>query len=154
MLKIIQYKVIQEHSQTVFDAKYAPSGSMLATASKDKSVLLWNLQNWTVTHVLKHAHWVLALAWHPTREELLSTASEELCAWNAQTGEMQFSILTNGILSVEWLTDGERFACGDSSGNLFFYVTCVYMRRICTRRVKERSYASTASTTATPTRTA
>jgi WD40 repeat protein len=42
MSDIVQIKQVKGHSNEIYNARYSPDTSMLATASKDKKVKIWN----------------------------------------------------------------------------------------------------------------
>jgi WD40 repeat protein len=41
-MDIAQTKLVKGHSDWIFDARYSPDASMLATASQDKTVKIWS----------------------------------------------------------------------------------------------------------------
>jgi WD40 repeat protein len=38
----VQIKQVKEHSDVIYDARYSPDSTLLATASWDKTVKIWN----------------------------------------------------------------------------------------------------------------
>jgi WD40 repeat protein len=65
---------------------------------------------------------VSALSWHPSSEEILTGGSDGACVWSLETGESRTRVVLR-VSAVEWLPDGERFACASSgNGELFIYV--------------------------------
>ena len=45
-LKITKINQVKEHTSYIRDAKYSPDGTKFATASLDKSVIIWDAAVW------------------------------------------------------------------------------------------------------------
>lgn len=63
------------HEGDITALAWSPNGSMLATAGKDKKVLIWSTKDQTVVARHEHAN-VLAIAWHPTDNLVSFTTSD------------------------------------------------------------------------------
>lgn len=84
LLKIIVNGIVVRelagHTSTIQDIKYNHSGTFFATASKDKTVRLWNV------NVLKeqpikladHPNWVWSIAFTPDDEQLIAGTQEQI----------------------------------------------------------------------------
>lgn len=89
--------VLADHHDEVWRIEWSPNGNLLASASKDKSVVIWQLQpptpgnrrQYSVAplHRLKgHRAPVDALAWSPDGETLVTAADKQIFVWNAKVG--------------------------------------------------------------------
>lgn len=78
------------HKGEVYSAKFSPSGNLLASASFDKTIFLWNVYEECVNFcVFKgHTNAVLEVQWSPDEEQVYSaSADKSLCVWSVQNGQ-------------------------------------------------------------------
>ncbi|MCI0535895.1 MAG: WD40 repeat domain-containing serine/threonine protein kinase, partial [Verrucomicrobiales bacterium] len=74
------------HSRGVFDLDFSPSGSLLATASLDKTVGLWSVEDQTLQASLPHPSPVVAVKFHPSGDSLLAACqSGEAVLWDIRS---------------------------------------------------------------------
>ena len=68
------------HTSFIQDIKYNHSGSFFATASKDKTVRLWNVKNLKEQPIVlaDHPNWVWSIAFTPDDEQLLAGTQEQI----------------------------------------------------------------------------
>ena len=52
---MLHEKTVMEHTGAVTSLKYSPDGSMLAASDTNRKVLLYQLPDYTVCHLLKHS---------------------------------------------------------------------------------------------------
>ena len=79
---------IAEHTGEVWHVKFSPDGTKLASASQDKTAIIYDTQNFEVLHRLKeHTKEVTYVAWSPDGTKLI-TASKDSKAkvWDVETG--------------------------------------------------------------------
>lgn len=77
------------HSDSVLDARFSPSGRLIASAASDKLCKIINAADGSLIRNLEgHSHHVLAVSWR-SDELLIATASADSTAriWNAETGQ-------------------------------------------------------------------
>ncbi|XP_061978644.1 transcriptional corepressor LEUNIG-like [Populus nigra] len=76
----------EEHSHLVTDVRFRPSSSILATASFDKTVRIWDAANPSISlfKLLGHAEQVMSLDFHPRKVDLLCSCdgNDEIRLWN------------------------------------------------------------------------
>jgi WD40 repeat protein len=112
LLKIIHNGlVVRElagHTSAIQDIKYNHSGNFFATASKDKTVRLWNVK------VLKeqpikladHPNWVWSIAFTPDDEQLLAGTQEQIVkSWPTKVETMSNKLcgmVTRNLTKDEW----------------------------------------------------
>ncbi|MGD1062502.1 MAG: hypothetical protein ABR860_04505 [Terracidiphilus sp.] len=116
------------HTGPVNSVAFSPDGRYLATASKDKTAKIWDLQTGKEPMTLRgHTDYVSSVAFSPDGR-LLATASGETPPqistdqtakiWDAQTGKelMTLSGHTGGVLFVAFSPDGRRLATASADG--------------------------------------
>jgi len=74
------------HAEAVLAVAFAPQGDMLATASGDGTVRLWDMGTDLPLYTLKgHTDWVLCISWSPDGHYLASGSMDnDVRIWNAK----------------------------------------------------------------------
>jgi len=85
----VQY-VLNEHSQDVTEIEFSPDSSLLASASLDGTVRIWDAFTGRIIHVLsEHNAGVLSVAFSPDGNTLASGAQDgEVILWNVSDGTL------------------------------------------------------------------
>eukprot|EP00555_Chaetoceros_dichaeta_P014966 CAMPEP_0198255246 /NCGR_PEP_ID=MMETSP1447-20131203/5398_1 /TAXON_ID=420782 /ORGANISM="Chaetoceros dichaeta, Strain CCMP1751" /LENGTH=845 /DNA_ID=CAMNT_0043941567 /DNA_START=31 /DNA_END=2568 /DNA_ORIENTATION=- len=117
----------KSHKQEIYTVKWSPTGPgsrnptkppMLATASFDGSVRLWNIQNGSCITVLsRHRDSVYSVSFSPSGEYLASgSLAGQLYIWQVQEGKHVKSFKGKGdIFEVAWNVEETRVAACFSS---------------------------------------
>mmetsp|Transcript_15718 Transcript_15718/g.22363 ORF Transcript_15718/g.22363 Transcript_15718/m.22363 type:complete len:753 (-) Transcript_15718:41-2299(-) len=117
----------KSHQQEIYTVKWSPTGKgsanpskllMLATASFDGSVRLWNVQNGTcISKLSRHKDSVYSVAFSPSGEYLASgSLAGQLYIWNVRDGKHIRSFKGKGdIFEVAWNVEETRVAACFSS---------------------------------------
>ncbi|KAI9318986.1 WD40-repeat-containing domain protein [Dichotomocladium elegans] len=118
---------IRGHSSQIYTLQWAPylrsspnevAPRILATASFDATVRLWDAINGTCLHVLRnHNEAVYSISFSPDAR-LLATGSfdEQLNVWNVKTGSLQETFKANGgIFEVHFNKNGDKLAACTSN---------------------------------------
>ncbi|EJT52339.1 negative regulation of gluconeogenesis-related protein [Trichosporon asahii var. asahii CBS 8904] len=128
--------ILQDHTDEVWRIEWSPSGDMLASASKDRTVMIWKLKppehegmdyGIEVSHRLSgHTAPVDALAWSPDSKTLVTCSDKQVYLWDAVTGARKHvpnstSPHTDTISAVQWLPDGSKFVVSSLDCYLVFY---------------------------------
>ena len=102
------------HEGSIRAGAFSPDGKILATASDDHSVRLWNAATGTTAGVLQgHAAEVNALAFSPDGKRVATGSNDRTARlWSAETGA-QLAVMAGherSVLCVAFSTDGRRVA--------------------------------------------
>ncbi|XP_066141889.1 F-box-like/WD repeat-containing protein TBL1XR1 [Euwallacea fornicatus] len=122
---------LQAHSKEIYTIKWSPTGPgtqnpnmnlILASASFDSTVRLWDVERGACMHTLtKHTEPVYSVAFSPDGK-LLASGSFDKCVhiWSTQTGQLVHSYKgTGGIFEVCWNSRGDKVGASASDGSVF-----------------------------------
>lgn len=96
------------HESSIEDIKFNHAGSFIATASKDKTVRLWNLANLKEQPIklYDHPNWVWSIAFSPDDEQLLAGTQEQVIkSWPTRIETMSGKLcgmVTRNMTKDEW----------------------------------------------------
>ncbi|XP_078267067.1 F-box-like/WD repeat-containing protein TBL1XR1a isoform X2 [Rhinoraja longicauda] len=121
---------LQAHNKEIYTIKWSPTGPgtnnpnanlMLASASFDSTVRLWDVDRGICIHTLtKHQEPVYSVAFSPDGRYLAS-GSFDKCVhiWNTQIGSLVHSYRgTGGIFEVCWNAAGDKVGASASDGSV------------------------------------
>uniref|UniRef100_A0A6M2DMM1 Putative u4/u6 small nuclear ribonucleoprotein prp4 n=1 Tax=Xenopsylla cheopis TaxID=163159 RepID=A0A6M2DMM1_XENCH len=122
---------LQAHSKEIYTIKWSPTGPgthnpnmnlILASASFDSTVRLWDVERGTCIHTLtKHTEPVYSVAFSPDGK-FLASGSFDKCVhiWSTQSGQLVHSYKgTGGIFEVCWNSKGSKVGASASDGSVF-----------------------------------
>ncbi|XP_073826493.1 transducin beta like ebi [Musca autumnalis] len=122
---------LQAHSKEIYTIKWSPTGPgtqnpntnlLLASASFDSTVRLWDVERGMCIHTLtKHTEPVYSVAFSPDGKYLAS-GSFDKCVhiWSTQNGHLVHSYKgTGGIFEVCWNSKGTKVGASASDGSVF-----------------------------------
>nr|CAB3267691.1 WD repeat-containing protein 26 [Phallusia mammillata] len=126
----VTQQILNEHFDEVWYCKFSHNGKMLATGSKDSSVIVWDVDpiSHKVTHARTlsgHTYGVSYLAWSPDDVHIIACGTDEaseLWLWNAQTGELRTKMSHSSEDSLScccWSTDGKKYITGGTKGQFY-----------------------------------
>ncbi|KAF9014052.1 WD40 repeat-like protein [Cyathus striatus] len=117
--------VLVDHKDEVWNMEWSHGGLLLATASKDKTAIIWHAgasstsgsasQEWDKQHILRdHPFPVGCLAWSLDDKILLTSCENYIKMWNVQTGVCirMLEEHTETVTALSWLPDGSGFISG------------------------------------------
>ena len=100
------------HSSKVHSVNWSCDGKRLASGSYDKTVCIFSLKSDKLSkeHVFKgHGDSVDQLCWHPTKPDMLATASGDktVRVWDARASKAVTTVNTKGEnINITWSPDG------------------------------------------------
>jgi WD40 repeat protein len=79
---------LEEHTDEVFHVRFSPDGSKLASASMDKTAIIYDTTSFEIIHKLKdHGKEVTSVAWSPDSSKLISCSKDSKArVWDAEKG--------------------------------------------------------------------
>lgn len=108
--------VLKGHVDFVTGLAWSPNANVLASASQDGTVRLWDGTSFTQTAVLEIGQPLGCLTWSPNGEFLASIGYEyrHVRLWNPGTGLLYAEARHNSLpgWSISWSPDGNRVASG------------------------------------------
>lgn len=120
------------HSDEVWFVRFSHNGKLLASASKDKSVIIWDAARVysgaivgaeAVRHRLQgHTNEICFLSWSPDDSRLLSCgADNSILLWNVVTGEHIRTFKKHGkpVVACMWMPHGRTFFSGSADKKLY-----------------------------------
>ncbi|XP_060039090.1 F-box-like/WD repeat-containing protein TBL1X [Erinaceus europaeus] len=121
---------LQAHSKEIYTIKWSPAGPapstpgcglLLASASFDSTVRLWDVERGVCTHTLtRHQEPVYSVAFSPDGR-FLASGSFDKCVhiWSTQSGSLVHSYRgTGGIFEVCWNARGDKVGASASDGSV------------------------------------
>ncbi|XP_047503977.1 notchless protein homolog 1 [Pieris napi] len=104
------------HQQLINDVKFSPDSRIIASASFDKSVKLWEASTGKfITTLRGHVQAVYMVAWSADSRLLLSSSADStLKVWNMKTKKLELDLPGHAdeVFAVDWSPDGAYVASG------------------------------------------
>jgi hypothetical protein len=122
-------QILVGHASEVWDVEFSPDGELIASASSDNSIILWNTTTGEIYRNLTgHLDSVYSLSFHPYEAVLASGSYDQtIILWNVTTGEYMYNLTghTSSIWSLDFNEDGTFLASGsgDSTVRIWDYTT-------------------------------
>ncbi|NJR14603.1 MAG: LuxR family transcriptional regulator [Calothrix sp. CSU_2_0] len=142
-----QWLTMEGHTNWVRSIAFSCDGKILASASDDKKVMLWDTEYGRLVKTLKgHKNRVWSVAISPNGKTIASGSEDKtIRLWQADTGEC-FQILekhTHWVRTVAFSPDGNILASGSSDKNIIFWngLTGEYLNTLQGHTARVRSIA-------------
>lgn len=112
----------QAHSDSLYDLTISPDGGVLATASGDKLVKLWEIVSQTeVAQIEAHLGAIWGAAFNTNATELVTIgADKQLKIWDVKSRESVVTIAgrKHNFINVNWSANGKTVVAADDAGKL------------------------------------
>lgn len=119
-------QTLSEHRDEVHFCKFSHDGRYLASASKDKSVIIWSIDGYSAKFMkrIQLNVPICYLAWSPNDKMLLLTGNDESSSvWVYQLdGETPTEVkqaADDSITSCAWFPDNKRYVCAGKQGQFY-----------------------------------
>lgn len=129
-------QVLEHHEDEVWHVAFSHDGSMLASASKDRTAMVFQVSPRGVVGGeplrLRHPLPVSFLSWSPNDEYLLTASDDCLRLWHTRSGETLHAFnVQREVKAAAWFPDSHSFACGGVDKTLHvFDVEGVELQRL------------------------
>jgi WD40 repeat protein len=111
------------HEEEIFDVSLSPDAELIASASGDDTIKLWNIEGQQITSLEGHQDDVLAVAFNPDAETLVSASKDGVIKLWSTNGEKLWTSNTferhrSRINSISYSPGGDRFASASQDGTV------------------------------------
>jgi WD40 repeat protein len=111
-------RTLTQHTDGALAVAFSPNGKVLASAGKDRTILLWDVASWQARGPLTgHSGDVIGLACSPDGARLASvTSARDTCCirlWDVGTATPAGTLgdPSTGMWAVDWSSDGKLLTC-------------------------------------------
>ncbi|KAJ6630542.1 WD40-repeat-containing domain protein [Mycena sp. CBHHK59/15] len=125
--------ILEVHTNQVWILSWSHDGNLLASASMDKSVIIWGLgpdtevsiREWEKHHVLTHPYPVICVAWSLDDSIILTGTEHHIKMWNAKTGVCIRTLEEHSeqVTALVWLPDNSGFLSAGMDYKIVYWNT-------------------------------
>ncbi|KAI9696648.1 MAG: hypothetical protein M1820_008097 [Bogoriella megaspora] len=114
---------LRAQQDEVWSLAFSNQGTMLATSSKDSTVLIYDTTTWRVIHTLaEHGEGGVGyVAWSPDDKKLVSCAQDKSArVWDSRTGQCLFELneFSEPVTTAVWTNSGDHLILGSMGVDL------------------------------------
>lgn len=121
----LAYEFKDAHSDTVYGIDFSADGKLLASASADKFVKVFDVATKEFVRAFEgHTHHVMDVSWKSDRTTLASAGADNaIKIWNAETGEQARTIATytRQVTSLQYVGQQDLIVSSSGDKRVFFH---------------------------------
>jgi WD40 repeat protein len=131
MLHFSLLQTLKDHTDEVLSLAFSPDGSILASTSKDYTLILWDTTNWTAVKTLAvFTNQVNCVAFSPDGNTMVSGSGAGVMLWDTAnwTNKKTLTDHSGAVVSLAFSTDGRRLASGSNDSTIILWDTASYTK--------------------------